>query len=195
MLGDARRLEGRAVGELPIRRFLAALDSLPAKGSMVRERPLEGGGLVCENTPGPEPVPGPRPGGSLPPRRPRPRAAQKAGRHRTQLESAMEDRRGGACAHTHRCQVCIDPQRLIHVPVRHRRVGFSSEPRPREPLRPPSVGAVQQPPPGLPASLPLPPLALWIVNMRGILLNGDSAPRGSAYPSFAHCSPPTHNVK
>ena len=68
MLGDARRLEGRAVGELPIRRFLAALDSLPAKGSMVRERPLEGGGLVCENTPGPEPVPGPRPGGSLPPR-------------------------------------------------------------------------------------------------------------------------------
>ena len=84
---------GSRIGTLISRALPAALDSLPAKGSMDRERPPEGVGPACENTPGPAPVAGPRLGGSLPSTSVLPSAAQAAGWQRPQLQAPARDSR------------------------------------------------------------------------------------------------------
>ena len=67
LLGDAEQPGGSAGGQRVLRRLEAALDTLP--GGIAGAGATPGGrGGWCASTPGLEPVPGPRTGGSLPPR-------------------------------------------------------------------------------------------------------------------------------
>ena len=72
----------------PQRRSVAFPLGIPGRGATPGGR-----GRVCENTLGPEPVPGPRPGGSLPSTSVLPSAAQAAGWQRPQLQAPARDSR------------------------------------------------------------------------------------------------------
>ena len=71
---------------------LSVLNSLPARDHWNGSDPWRAG-AGCENTPSSKPVPGPRPGGSLPSTSVLPSAAQAAGWQRPQLQAPARDSR------------------------------------------------------------------------------------------------------
>ena len=70
---------------------LSVLNSLPARDHWNGSDPWRAG-AGCENTPSSKPLPGPRPGGSLPSTSVLPSAAPATGWRRTQLQATARDR-------------------------------------------------------------------------------------------------------
>ncbi len=111
-----------------------------------------GRGPACENTQGPAPEPGPRPGGSLPSASVPPRLAPTAGQRRAQLQAATTDSKPCPCE--------SQPAKSVHRPLTCRAHHSRGVPRrllietadPREPNGLPCGGAVDQTPACLPAS-------------------------------------------
>ena len=112
LVGDAGQPDGQPVG----RRLETALDTLPGRiaGTLATPR---GRGWGCASTPGPEPVPGPRTGGSLA-SRPVPPARHGPDRPREHKTWPQQRIRAGPGAHCASAEVRIGPPCRLRAQVR-----------------------------------------------------------------------------
>ena len=103
-------------GQRVLRRLAAALDTLPGRivGAVATRR---GRGQGCASTPGPEPVPGPRTGGSLP-SRPVPPVRHGPAWPPRRKTLPRQRINGKAGAHRRKAKVRIDPSRRLRAQVR-----------------------------------------------------------------------------
>ena len=116
LLGDAEQPDGHAVGQRVLRRLEAALDTLP--GGIAGAGATPGGrGGWCASTPGLEPVPGPRTGGSLQSRPESPVCHGRTGR-RGRKTLPRQRINGKASAHRRTAKVRIGPPCRLRVSVR-----------------------------------------------------------------------------
>ena len=116
LLGDAEQPDGHAVGQRVLRRLEAALDTLP--GGIAGAGATPGGrGGWCASTPGLEPVPGPRTGGSLQSRPESPVCHRRTGR-RGRKTLPRQRINGKASAHRRTAKVRIGPPCRLRVSVR-----------------------------------------------------------------------------
>ena len=114
--GVAEQPDGQAVGQRFLRRLEAALNTLPGRiaGAGATRRGRRRG---CASTPGPEPVPGPRTGGSLQSRPESPVCHGRTGR-RGRKTLPRQRINGKASAHRRTAKVRIGPPCRLRVSVR-----------------------------------------------------------------------------
>ena len=98
LFGDAERPDGQPVGDRVLRRLEAALEPPSRAGIAGAVATRRGRGRGCASTPGLEPVPSPRRGGSLPSTARAARAPRANGAARPKDVAAPADEREGLCA-------------------------------------------------------------------------------------------------
>ena len=116
-VGDAVQPDRQAVGLQVFRRLHTALGTLPGRDCCYASDPEGSGAEGCASTPGPEPVPGPRTGGSLPSQSERPVRHGRTGRwgQKTLPRQRMNESSG---AHRRSAEVRIDPSCRLRAQVR-----------------------------------------------------------------------------